>query len=312
MATYNITLNDGHLSCDTNIKLMQNSAWVDSLNFIFRDDFAYNYFRVDFEKPDGTKYISPLLEIENGECLLNIETAITDTVGKGKLQITYAEGETIYKTALIEYEVIESINATEDIPESNPLWIEQINETLVSINGALENVKNFIIDIQRRVNNGEFNGRPGTPGLAGYTPVKGVDYFDGEDGKDGITPVKGVDYFDGEDGKDGITPTPTLLWNDGGWGSGSITVNNFSNYTEFLILFDGNSTKFKAIANGGYLRGGVRYPINSGANEYGLSFAATYSGNVLTFVGAIKMYHYGNGNHSTPTTDTVKEIWGVM
>ena len=26
----------------------------------------------------------------------------------------------------------------------------------------------------------------------GYTPVKGVDYFDGEDG---YTPVKGVDYY---------------------------------------------------------------------------------------------------------------------
>lgn len=40
----------------------------------------------------------------------------------------------------------------------------------------------------------------GPPGEDGYTPIKGVDYFDG---KDGYTPVKGVDYFDG---KDGYTP----------------------------------------------------------------------------------------------------------
>lgn len=39
-------------------------------------------------------------------------------------------------------------------------------------------------------------------GNAGYTPVKGVDYHDGEDGK---TPVKGVDYTDG---KDSIVPGP--------------------------------------------------------------------------------------------------------
>lgn len=47
-------------------------------------------------------------------------------------------------------------------------------------------------------------GDPGTNGKDGYTPVKGVDYFDGEDGKngtdgkdgqDGYTPVKGTDYF---------------------------------------------------------------------------------------------------------------------
>lgn len=36
-------------------------------------------------------------------------------------------------------------------------------------------------------------------GEDGYTPKKGVDYFDGEDG---YTPKKGVDYFDGKDGED--------------------------------------------------------------------------------------------------------------
>lgn len=49
-------------------------------------------------------------------------------------------------------------------------------------------------------------------GEAGYTPQKGVDYFDGKDGvdgkdgqngKDGYTPQKGIDYFDGENGQDG-------------------------------------------------------------------------------------------------------------
>lgn len=35
----------------------------------------------------------------------------------------------------------------------------------------------------------------GEPGQDGYTPVKGVDYFDGKDGQDGHTPVKGVDYW---------------------------------------------------------------------------------------------------------------------
>ena len=65
-------------------------------------------------------------------------------------------------------------------------------------------------------------GPVGPKGEDGYTPVKGVDYFDGKDGadstvpgptgpkgEDGYTPVKGVDYFDGapgEPGKDGYTP----------------------------------------------------------------------------------------------------------
>lgn len=39
------------------------------------------------------------------------------------------------------------------------------------------------------------------PAIKGYTPKKGVDYFDG---KDGYTPVKGTDYWTDED-KEGIT-----------------------------------------------------------------------------------------------------------
>ena len=44
-------------------------------------------------------------------------------------------------------------------------------------------------------------------GPAGYTPQKGVDYFDGKDGENGYTPQKDIDYFDGEDGEDGVSPT---------------------------------------------------------------------------------------------------------
>ncbi len=73
-------------------------------------------------------------------------------------------------------------------------------------------------------------GDKGDPGQDGYTPIKGVDYFDGEQGpqglqgpkgetgdqgpqgiqgpkgdpgNDGYTPVKGVDYFDGATGEKG-------------------------------------------------------------------------------------------------------------
>ena len=51
---------------------------------------------------------------------------------------------------------------------------------------------------------GEFDGEDGADGKDGYTPIKGVDYFDGvngkdgangKDGKDGRTPEKGVDYW---------------------------------------------------------------------------------------------------------------------
>lgn len=67
-------------------------------------------------------------------------------------------------------------------------------------------------------------------GEPGYTPVKGVDYFDGKDGKDGkdgYTPVKGIDYFDGDPGPAG---SPGLPGRDGA--DGKTPVKGTDYYTE--------------------------------------------------------------------------------
>ena len=47
---------------------------------------------------------------------------------------------------------------------------------------------------------------PAIKGADGYTPQKGIDYFDGERGEQGppgYTPIKNVDYFDGGPGPQG-------------------------------------------------------------------------------------------------------------
>lgn len=71
-----------------------------------------------------------------------------------------------------------------------------------------------------------FDGKDGANGKDGYTPIKGVDYFDGaagSDGKDGYTPVKGKDYFDGKDGEDGYTPVKGIDYFDGKDGADGYT-----------------------------------------------------------------------------------------
>ena len=78
-------------------------------------------------------------------------------------------------------------------------------------------------------------------GADGYTPIKGVDYFDGtngtngRDGVDGYTPVKGVDYFDGEKGETGATGATGATGN----GIASAVLN--SDYTLTLTFTDGTS-----------------------------------------------------------------------
>jgi len=78
-------------------------------------------------------------------------------------------------------------------------------------------------------------------GADGYTPIKGVDYFDGtngqdgRDGVDGYTPVKGVDYFDGEKGETGATGATGATGN----GIASAVLN--ADYTLTLTFTDGTS-----------------------------------------------------------------------
>lgn len=102
---------------------------------------------------------------------------------------------------------INSINDYEELdnkPQINNVELSG-NKTLEELGIKQEYTANDITfedgsTFQEKFDSGELNGTDG------YTPIKGVDYFDG---KDGYTPVKGVDYFDGKDGvngKDGYTP----------------------------------------------------------------------------------------------------------
>lgn len=68
-------------------------------------------------------------------------------------------------------------------------------------------------------------GADGKDGKDGYTPVKGVDYFDGQDGKDGQngqdgkTPVKGTDYWTASDKSQMVSDVLAALptWNGGSY-----------------------------------------------------------------------------------------------
>lgn len=95
-------------------------------------------------------------------------------------------------------------NAVESYMDENPVEITGVVKT---VNGAAPDENgNVVVDMTEAVNDalaqakasGEFDGKDG------YTPVKGVDYFDGQPGKDGnpgadgapgYTPVRGTDYY---------------------------------------------------------------------------------------------------------------------
>ncbi len=93
----------------------------------------------------------------------------------------------------------------------SPARIDEALKPVKTVNGVAPDARGNV----------EVIGNNGKDGKDGYTPIKGVDYFDGKDGKDGIngkdgyTPKKGVDYFDGTNGKDGYSPVRgTDYWTD--------------------------------------------------------------------------------------------------
>jgi hypothetical protein len=82
----------------------------------------------------------------------------------------------------------------------------------------------------------------GDKGDPGYTPIKGIDYFDGAKGDPGYTPVKGIDYFDGKEGSpgaDGFSPSVAVSDIDGGH---RVTITDKDGAKAFDVM-DGQSGK---------------------------------------------------------------------
>ena len=135
-----------------------------------------------------------------------------------RLDVDFKENNRTFNNSFGELEVINGKSAYEIAVEEGFTGTEE--EWLESLHGQ----------------DGK-NGTDGKDGVDGYTPIKGKDYFDGEDGHsayeiavaegfvgtksewieslhgaDGYTPQKGIDYFDGADG---YTPQKGIDYFDG-------------------------------------------------------------------------------------------------
>ena len=148
----------------------------------------------------------PML-LENDSCFIPWEVYSTP----GTFYFTvFGVKEEIRKTAnTLRYKATKGIPDGEMIPsEPTQEMYEQIIDRLDKLeqNGGSgggvseEQLTDAVNEaLEEAKASGEFKGDPGEPGKDGQ---------DGSPGKDGYTPIKGVDYFDGEDGKDGEDGQP--------------------------------------------------------------------------------------------------------
>lgn len=186
------------------------------LAFSFNDEFVDGTARLEYNMGGEKAYIMLEKGEENYYC--PIQSVLTKT-GEIYMQLIITEGTDVenipvFKSNVFKVYVNESINAEIEADSEYPQWIDIANTKLNQVDEAIANLGNVaeytksqgdyakettdsLIELAEQ---GAFNGKDG------YTPVKGVDYFDGakgDKGNDGYTPIKGVDYFDGETGPKG-------------------------------------------------------------------------------------------------------------
>lgn len=142
-------------------------------------------------------------------------------------------------------------------------------------------------------------GEKGETGEAGYTPQKGVDYFDGQDGapgRDGHTPQKGVDYFDGEPGHSPVVTTSK---------SGSATTVYIDGEPAATILDGATGEKGEAGENGN----GISSVILNQDYTLTINFSNGSSYTTTSIRGATgQKGDDGNGIVSIEKTATVENI----
>ena len=112
---------------------------------------------------------------------MTLEWLITDAEiglqsGTGEIQITVADGEQIYKSAIAQTVILPSIlYKSGSVPDPIAHWISQAQTELEKTKEALNTAQNFIADLKQKLDNGELNGKPGPQGEKGEKGDPGKD-----------------------------------------------------------------------------------------------------------------------------------------
>lgn len=142
------------------------------------------------QDPTPTIYeqiLKKIEEIEHGSVDPSVVQEVVDEYlsDKSYIEETDLDGITVFKG---EDGKIHAVGGSNLVGDKTSI---SINDDVISVNPTY---------VENKVNTYVNEHKDELKGKDGYTPIKGVDYFDGEDG---YTPQKNVDYFDGKDGKDG-------------------------------------------------------------------------------------------------------------
>lgn len=148
--------NDRNYSCSNLIigKTYENEAT--KLWFMLDEKMYDKDFYLEFEKVDGTKFSTPKLEIQEevieevlegvtGLTIKYVEYAIPnsllDIAGDLKVEVVLRKDGTVFKTYTIKFTILNSINASENMPEEYPDFISEAQKVLDETKEVLGDVE---------------------------------------------------------------------------------------------------------------------------------------------------------------------------
>lgn len=153
----------------------------------FIDEFIEGtaYLEISRNKGKDTGFIQ--MTQEDKKYTLEIKSSLLAVAGFLKCQVVIHQPlneEPVYKSKVFELNILEAINATTNIPDDYPSWIDTANKTIAEMLMLID-------DIQDKVDSGYFNGPAGPQGPQGERGPQGsqgVQGSQGPAGEPGITP----------------------------------------------------------------------------------------------------------------------------
>lgn len=129
--TIDITLNDlKEITANSDVigKTFENKAVI--LCFHLTEKMLSKDFYLDIEKPDGTKFRTSKLIVEDNKINFEVPNSILDISGFMNIEVILQEDDIVEKYPSLNFKIEEAINAIETIPDDNPTLVQQMSKVV--------------------------------------------------------------------------------------------------------------------------------------------------------------------------------------
>ena len=185
------------------------------------DEFGNGTFLLVHKRSQDKEAYPCATHLEGDELIWEIYSSDVEYVGDGLAQLSLLIGEKVAKSEVFHTSTLRSLDATENPPEAWRAWVDQVLEATTHY-PRLSDRNTWM----QYVNGGWIDTGVSAEGKDGYTPRKGIDYFDGRDGRDGRDGTDGRDGVDGLPGRDGTDGRDGIDGRDGVDGKDYVLTEN--------------------------------------------------------------------------------------